>query len=156
MSLTSSQGLSSRARFAKRLKDVFINFFKLLLAITVFVKVLHFGGILGCLALRSGAVLSRASGVHEHFINISSLESTASLSGLCQGRFCNTCPHIFATALPTRSNSYSEPAVSVCQASFDHSCKIWDLRRPLRSPVKMLRTDGHNVMCTFSPDDRRS
>lgn len=50
-------------------------------------------------------------------------------------RFSNSSPHIFATA------------------SFDHTCKIWDLRRPLRNPVKTLRT-GHNVMCTFSPDDR--
>jgi len=51
-------------------------------------------------------------------------------------RFSNTSPHVFATA------------------SFDHSCKIWDLRRPLRNPVKTLQTEGHNVMCTFSPDDR--
>jgi len=74
--------------------------------------------------IETGMVLSRGAGVHEHFINIS--------------RFSNESPHMFATA------------------SFDHTCKIWDLRRPLRSQyaAKTLRTDGHNVMCTFSPDDR--
>mmetsp|Transcript_121466 Transcript_121466/g.288666 ORF Transcript_121466/g.288666 Transcript_121466/m.288666 type:complete len:806 (+) Transcript_121466:57-2474(+) len=74
--------------------------------------------------IETGKVTSRGSDVHEHFINIS--------------RFCNTSPHIFATA------------------SFDHTCKIWDLRRPLKrqNPLKTLRTGGHNVMGTFSPDDR--
>lgn len=53
-------------------------------------------------------------------------------------RFCNNSPHIFATA------------------SFDHTCKVWDLRQPLAHdrPVKTLNTGGHNVMCVFSPDDR--
>jgi len=74
--------------------------------------------------VQTGAVLQRACGVHEHFINIS--------------RFCHTSPHIFATA------------------SFDNSCKVWDLRRPIRhdQPVKVLNTGGRNVMCVFSPDDK--
>jgi hypothetical protein len=74
--------------------------------------------------VQTGQVLSRAHGVHEHFINIS--------------RFCHTSPHIFATA------------------SWDHTCKVWDLRQPLvpDKPVKVVNTGGHNVMCVFSPDDR--
>jgi len=74
--------------------------------------------------VQTGKVLCHASGVHEHFVNIS--------------RFCNTSPHIFATA------------------SFDHTCKIWDLRQPLThdAQVKTLNTGGHNVMCVFSPDDK--
>mmetsp|Transcript_102674 Transcript_102674/g.306650 ORF Transcript_102674/g.306650 Transcript_102674/m.306650 type:complete len:977 (-) Transcript_102674:413-3343(-) len=53
-------------------------------------------------------------------------------------RFCHTSPHIFATA------------------SFDHTCKVWDLRQPLSHdrPVKTLNTGSHNVMCVFSPDDK--
>jgi WD40 repeat protein len=53
-------------------------------------------------------------------------------------RFCNTSPHVFATS------------------SFDHTCKVWDLRRPVvhDRPVKTLVTGGQNVMCTFSPDDK--
>jgi len=53
-------------------------------------------------------------------------------------RFCQTAPYIFATA------------------SFDNTCKIWDLRLPLYrdSPIKTLNTGGPNVMCCFSPDDR--
>jgi len=40
-------------------------------------------------------------------------------------------------------------------ASFDHTCRVWDLRQPLRRdhPVKTLHTGGCNVMCNFSPDD---
>eukprot|EP00931_Biecheleriopsis_adriatica_P100964 TRINITY_DN76197_c0_g1_i1.p1 TRINITY_DN76197_c0_g1~~TRINITY_DN76197_c0_g1_i1.p1 ORF type:complete len:744 (+),score=93.45 TRINITY_DN76197_c0_g1_i1:132-2363(+) len=72
----------------------------------------------------TGKVISKGNAVHDHFINIS--------------RFSNSSPHIFATA------------------SFDDTCKIWDLRQPLRAekPVKTLYTGSHNVMCTFSPDDR--
>jgi len=53
-------------------------------------------------------------------------------------RFCHNSPHIFATA------------------SFDHTCKVWDLRQPLLHdvPVKTLNTGSHNVMCVFSPDDK--
>jgi hypothetical protein len=52
--------------------------------------------------------------------------------------FSNTSPHVFVTA------------------SFDHTCKIWDLRQPLlgQKAVKTLCTGGRNIMCTFSPDDR--
>eukprot|EP00434_Breviolum_minutum_P017588 symbB.v1.2.015525.t1/scaffold1152.1/size135547/15 len=116
---------------------------------------------------RNGPALASVGNVREKFPKLSSLSVNCSdnfllASGIsssisvfdietglvmCRGsgvhehfinisRFSNTSPHVFATA------------------SFDHSCKIWDLRRPLRSPVKTLRTDGHNVMCTFSPDDR--
>eukprot|EP00440_Ansanella_granifera_P051691 gb/GFBE01056043.1/.p1 GENE.gb/GFBE01056043.1/~~gb/GFBE01056043.1/.p1 ORF type:complete len:797 (+),score=88.35 gb/GFBE01056043.1/:1-2391(+) len=84
-------------------------------------------GISTCVAVydvETGKAMSKGSGVHEHFINIS--------------RFCNSSPHIFATA------------------SFDCTCKIWDLRIPLKADkaVKVLDTRGHNVMCVFSPDDR--
>lgn len=74
--------------------------------------------------LETGHVVCNGNRVHEHFINIS--------------RFCQTSPHIFATA------------------SFDYTCKIWDLRQPLgaNKAVKTLNTGGHNVMCQFSPDDR--
>eukprot|EP00923_Selenidium_pygospionis_P039270 GHVN01068348.1.p1 GENE.GHVN01068348.1~~GHVN01068348.1.p1 ORF type:complete len:2011 (+),score=329.56 GHVN01068348.1:665-6697(+) len=53
-------------------------------------------------------------------------------------RFANYSPHIFATA------------------SFDQSCKVWDLRTKLRRdhPVKEFRSATPNVMCSFSPDDR--
>jgi hypothetical protein len=52
--------------------------------------------------------------------------------------FSNTSPHVFVTA------------------SFDNTCKIWDLRQPLfgEKAVKTLCTGGRNIMCTFSPDDR--
>jgi len=75
--------------------------------------------------VHTGKVVHRAHGVHDHFINIS--------------RFSHTSPHIFATA------------------SFDHTCKVWDLRQPMLHdrPIKTLNTGGHNVMCVFSPDDRR-
>lgn len=74
--------------------------------------------------VHTGKVLQRGFGVHDNFINIS--------------RFCNTSPHIFATA------------------SFDHACRVWDLRQPLTqaTAVKTLHTAGRNVMCIFSPDDK--
>lgn len=55
------------------------------------------------------------------------------------GRFCNETPHIFATA------------------SFDHTCRIWDLRQPLVKDrcIRVLTTDERNVMCVFSHDDRQ-
>jgi WD40 repeat protein len=42
-------------------------------------------------------------------------------------------------------------------ASFDHTCRVWDLRRPLARgrPIASLGTSSCNVMCTFSPDDSR-
>lgn len=53
-------------------------------------------------------------------------------------RFSHTSPHIFATA------------------SFDHTCRIWDLRLPVtqNTAVKTLHTGGFNVMCVFSQDDK--
>lgn len=53
-------------------------------------------------------------------------------------RFAHGSPHIFATA------------------SFDGSCKVWDLRQPLSAlhPVQSLATQGLNVMVAFSPDDK--
>jgi WD40 repeat protein len=76
--------------------------------------------------VQAGVLVQRACGIHDDAINTI--------------RFCNRCPHIFATA------------------SFDHTCKIWDLRRPVTGggcsgAVRSLNTGGQNVMCTFSPDD---
>lgn len=74
--------------------------------------------------VQTGKVLQRAFEAHDNFINIS--------------RFCNTSPHVFATA------------------SFDQACRVWDLRQPLTQAraVKTLHTGGRNVMCVFSPDDK--
>jgi len=73
----------------------------------------------------TGTLLSESGEVHDHFINVS--------------RFSYGSPHIFASA------------------SLDHTCKLWDLRMPLGRDhhVRLLATDGPNVMCAFSPDDRR-
>ncbi|CAJ1421408.1 unnamed protein product [Effrenium voratum] len=73
----------------------------------------------------TGRRLNTFRGMHQNFINIL--------------RFSHRSPHLFATA------------------SFDHTCKVWDLRQPLQpsKPVKLFKTDTLNVMCTFSPDDRR-
>mmetsp|Transcript_43802 Transcript_43802/g.93169 ORF Transcript_43802/g.93169 Transcript_43802/m.93169 type:complete len:894 (+) Transcript_43802:144-2825(+) len=73
--------------------------------------------------MQTGKVIQNGLGVHSSMINIS--------------RFAHCSPHIFSTA------------------SIDHTCKLWDLRQPVvrEGPVKVLRTRGPNVMCTFSPDD---
>jgi len=55
-------------------------------------------------------------------------------------RFSHLSPHLFATA------------------SFDHTCKVWDLRDPnihADKPAHRCSTDTLNVMCCFSPDDHR-
>jgi hypothetical protein len=53
-------------------------------------------------------------------------------------RFANNSPHIMATA------------------SYDQTCKLWDIRQPLitEKVVKVLNTGGPNVMCAFSPGDK--
>eukprot|EP00427_Karlodinium_veneficum_P002513 CAMPEP_0169154292 /NCGR_PEP_ID=MMETSP1015-20121227/52620_1 /TAXON_ID=342587 /ORGANISM="Karlodinium micrum, Strain CCMP2283" /LENGTH=723 /DNA_ID=CAMNT_0009224445 /DNA_START=225 /DNA_END=2396 /DNA_ORIENTATION=+ len=53
-------------------------------------------------------------------------------------RFANNSAHIMATA------------------SYDQTCKLWDIRQPLvtEKAVKVLNTGGPNVMCAFSPGDK--
>jgi hypothetical protein len=53
-------------------------------------------------------------------------------------RFANNSAHIMATA------------------SYDQTCKLWDIRQPLvaEKVVKVLNTGGPNVMCAFSPGDK--
>jgi hypothetical protein len=53
-------------------------------------------------------------------------------------RFAHRSPHVFATC------------------SFDHTCKVWDLREPIAAnrPARSFGTPTLNVMCSFSPDDR--
>jgi WD40 repeat protein len=75
--------------------------------------------------LMTGRRVNMFRGLHQNFVNII--------------RFAHQSPHMFATS------------------SFDHTCKVWDLREPIRvnRPVRAFNTPTLNVMCCFSPDDRR-
>jgi hypothetical protein len=52
-------------------------------------------------------------------------------------KFSNSMPHVFATC------------------SFDTSVKLWDLRMSAARSTATFRAPSLNVMCSFSPDDRR-
>lgn len=50
-------------------------------------------------------------------------------------RFCNLSPFLFATS------------------SFDSTCKLWDIRLPVRTNIYEVRCNSGLVMINFSPDD---